>query len=122
MIESIGQIAIPARDLEASIAFYRDVLGLPLLFRAPPGLAFFQCGEVRLMLALPEPAQTSAPAAAVYYRVPDINVAHRALADRGASLIDEPHMIARLPDREVWMFFAKDPADNTVGIMAEPRL
>lgn len=122
MIQSVGQIAIRTNDLDASIAFYRDVLGLPFLFRAPPGLAFFQCGEVRLMINTPENREHDHPASIVYYRVEDIRAAYADLKDKDAPLVDEPHMIARLPDREVWMFFLKDPAGNTLGIMAEPRL
>ena len=122
MIQSVGQIAIRSQDLDASIAFYRDVLGLPFLFRAPPGLAFFPCGEVRLMINTPENPEHDHPASIVYYRVDDVNAAYAALKAKDAPLIDEPHMIARLPDREVWMFFLKDPSGNTLGIMAEPRI
>ena len=44
MIEKVGQIAIAISDLETSVKFYRDTLGLELLFEVPPGLAFFNCG------------------------------------------------------------------------------
>ena len=121
MIQSVGQIAIPCDDLDASIAFYRDSLGLPFLFRAP-NLAFLQCGEVRLMLSLPEANDAARHGSIVYYRVADVRAAYVALRARDVPLIDEPHMIARLPDREVWMFFVKDPSGNTVGIMAEPPI
>jgi methylmalonyl-CoA/ethylmalonyl-CoA epimerase len=50
----IGQIAIPVGDLDRAVQFYGDVLGLRLLFRVPPALAFFDCGGVRLMLSPPE--------------------------------------------------------------------
>ena len=53
----VGQLAVPVTDLERAVAFYRDVLGLRFLFRAPPGLAFLQCGEVRLMLSQPQPGE-----------------------------------------------------------------
>ncbi len=49
-IQNIGQISIIVHDLERATAFYRDTLGLPLLFTVP-NLAFFDCGGVRLMLA-----------------------------------------------------------------------
>jgi methylmalonyl-CoA/ethylmalonyl-CoA epimerase len=116
VIGSVGQIAIGSVDLDADVAFYRDVLGLRFLFRAPPGLAFFQVGEVRLMLS-----SEGGVSPVVYYRVEDIQAAYTTLKGR-ATTVDEPHMIARLPDREVWMFFLKDPSGNTVGIMAEPKI
>jgi len=53
-IQNIGQICINVQDLQRATAFYRDVLGLPLLFTVP-NLAFFDCGGVRLMLG---PAET----------------------------------------------------------------
>jgi methylmalonyl-CoA/ethylmalonyl-CoA epimerase len=88
-----------------------------------PNLAFFQAGEVRLMLALPEGNQTGPRASSViYYRVDDIRTAYAELGSRGATFVDEPHLIARLPDREVWMFFLKDPAGNLLGVMSEPPI
>jgi catechol 2,3-dioxygenase-like lactoylglutathione lyase family enzyme len=52
-IENIGQIAINTHDVERAIAFYRDTLGLEFLFQAGP-LAFFMCGDVRIMLSVAE--------------------------------------------------------------------
>ena len=48
-IDGLGQISIIAHDLPRATAFYRDVLGLPLLFTAGV-LAFFDCCGVRLFL------------------------------------------------------------------------
>jgi methylmalonyl-CoA/ethylmalonyl-CoA epimerase len=117
VIQAVGQVAIPSGELDASIAFYRDVLGVPFLFRAGE-LAFFQCGEVRLMLT----AEGAGASSIVYYRVEDVRAAYDALKAKEAPLVDEPHLIARLPDREVWMFFLRDPSGNTLGVMAEPRI
>src|SRR6476661_2254079 len=104
----IGQLAMHVRDLDAAVAFYRDALGLPLLFTAPPGLAFFDCAGLRLMLARPEEGEAPRGNSVVYFSVPDIHGAHAALAARGVPFVDAPHVIARLPDREVWMVFLKD--------------
>jgi hypothetical protein len=49
----VGQIAVPVLDVERAIGFYRDVLGMRFLFKAPPGLGFFDCSGVRLMLDEP---------------------------------------------------------------------
>lgn len=116
----IGQIAIPVADLDRAVTWYADVLGLLLLFRAPPGLAFFECGGVRLMLTRPE-APNSAGAGVVYYGVPDIRSAHTALAARGAAFVDAPHLVARLPDHELWMAFCHDSEGNLLGLMSELR-
>lgn len=118
-LDRIGQIALPVHDLASAVAFYRDVLRMPFLFQAPPGLAFFQCGDVRLMLALPENPEQARGASTIYYRVDDIQVSHATLRDRGVTFVDEPHLIARLPDREVWMCFFRDLSENLLGLMSE---
>jgi methylmalonyl-CoA/ethylmalonyl-CoA epimerase len=117
-LDRIGQIAIRARELDASVAFYRDTLGMRFLFRTPT-LAFFQCGGVRLMLAVAESAAVDHPASIVYYQVDDLAEAHRQLVARGVAFTSDPHLIARLPDREVWMAFFEDVAGNLLGLMSE---
>lgn len=119
-ITQIGQIAITVQDLARAVAFYRDVLGLNLLFQAPPGLAFFQCGEVRLMLSRPEGIAGQAMTV-LYYKVPDIHQAYQALQAHAVNFMDEPHLVAKLPDHELWMFFCHDSEGNTIALMAELR-
>ena len=81
-LSQIGQIAINVRDLDRATAFYRDVLGMTFLFTVP-AMAFFQCGDVRVMLGEMEQPEHQHPASIVYYRVADIEVAHEALVARG---------------------------------------
>lgn len=119
--DRIGQIAIAVGDLDRAVAWYADVLGLPLLFRAPPGLAFFDCGGVRLMLSRPEPPSAELRTSVVYYRVADIHLAYAGLRSRGAAMVDEPHLIARLPDHDLWMAFCHDSEGNLLGLMSEIR-
>jgi methylmalonyl-CoA/ethylmalonyl-CoA epimerase len=120
-IERIGQIAIPVADLERAVAFYSEVLGLRLLFRAPPGLAFFDCGGVRLMLSKPEGADAPARAGILYYLVPDIRAAHAVLVERGVTFVQPPHPVARLPDHELWLALCRDSEDNLLALMSEVR-
>ena len=119
--ERIGQIAIPVDDLDRAVGFYADVLGLRLLFRAPPGLAFFDCGGVRLMLSRPEALEHSSRGSVIYYLVADLRAAHAALAARGADIVQPPHLIARMPDHDLWMAFLHDSEGNLVGLMSELR-
>ena len=119
-LESIGQIAIPAHDLPRAVAFYRDALGLEYMFEAGP-LAFFRCGDVRIMLAVPENGEVAHPSSIVYFRVDDIHGARAELAGRGVPFDDEPHLIARMPDHELWMTFFRDPDRNLLGLMSEIR-
>jgi methylmalonyl-CoA/ethylmalonyl-CoA epimerase len=119
-IENIGQVAIRARDLPAAVAFYRDMLGLDFLFEAGT-LAFLMCGDVRLMLAVPENDTVDHESSTVYFRVPDIQAAYSRLSERGVPFVDEPHLIAKLPDHELWMVFFRDPDGNLMGLMSEVR-
>jgi methylmalonyl-CoA/ethylmalonyl-CoA epimerase len=119
-VENIGQVAIRARDLPAAVAFYRDTLGLEYLFEAGT-LAFFACGDVRLMLAVPESEAVDHESSTVYFRVEDLQAAYAELQERGVAFVDEPHLIAKMPDHELWMVFFRDPDGNLMGLMSEVR-
>jgi len=120
-LSSIGQIAMPVRDLARGVAFYRDRLGLRFLFQVPPGLAFFQCGDIRLMVEVPPDKEFQRPGSVLYFKVGDIDGAYRELRDRGVVFRDEPHLIAKMPDHELWMAFFDDGEGNTHGLMQERR-
>ena len=120
-LSRIGQIAVPVKDLAAAVAFYRDVLGMRFLFEFPK-LAFFDCGGVRLLLDVPETPDFARHASVIYYAVDDIRATHEALVARGVPFMGEPHLIARMPDHELWMAFFKDPDENVLALMSEvPR-
>jgi catechol 2,3-dioxygenase-like lactoylglutathione lyase family enzyme len=114
----LGQIAMPVRDPARGLAFYRDILRLPFLFEAPP-LSFFDCGGVRLMLSVPSAPEYDHPGSILYFEVPDIAAAHAELSGRGVRFKDTPHLLARLPDHELWMTFFEDSEGNTLALMAE---
>ena len=119
-IQSIGQIAIVVHDLPKAVEFYRDKLGLHFLYEFP-GLAFFDCGGVRIMLSFPENAEFDHPASILYYKVADIQAAWRVLEARGVKLEDEPHVIARMPDHDLWICAIRDPENNLVELMSEVK-
>ena len=119
MLAEIGQIAVTVKDVDRAVAFYRDTLGMTLLFQAPPGLAFFGCGSVRLMLSKPEKPEFDHPASIIYYRVADIGNAASELASKGVSFIHEPAVVHRTDTEELWMGFFKDSEDNTLALMSE---
>jgi len=93
----IAQIAVMVRDLERATAFYRDKLGIPFLFNAPPKMAFFDCDGIRLMLRVPERADLAHAASILYFKVPDIDMAYEALSGRGVVLEDKPTLVAAIP-------------------------
>ena len=118
-LAQIGQIAIAMKDLPRAVAFYRDVLGLPFLFEAPPKLAFFDCAGVRLMLSEPEKPEFDHPASIIYYRVMNMQESVAVLKSRGAVFESDPHLIAKMPNHDLWMAFLRDPERNLIGLMSE---
>src|SRR6476660_6958968 len=119
-IVRIGQIAINVQNVDRATAFYRDKLGLTLLFTTGP-LAFFDCGGVRLMLTRPEKPEFDHPSSILYFAVTDIQAAHAKMQEKGVRFEDEPHLIARMPDHDLWMVFFRDSEENLMGLMSEVR-
>jgi len=117
-LSRIGQISIVVKDVERATAFYRDALGMRFLFEYP-GLAFFDCDGVRIMLSKAEKPEFDHPSSVLYFRVPDIQAAYEALRARHVEFEDEPHIIARMPDHDLWMTFFRDQDDNILALMAE---
>ena len=121
MLESIGQIAVNVKDTARARAFYRDVLGLKHLFDAGPTLAFFQCGGVRLMLSPASKPEYDHPGSIIYYKVADLAATHAAMAAKGAAFEAAPHLVATMPDHELWMAFLRDSEGNLLALMEEKR-
>jgi len=119
-IKDIGQIAINCHDVKRATEFYREKLGLRMLYEFP-GLAFFDCGGVRLMLTKPETAELDHPSSIIYYRVADIQQATRAIAEKGVAIENEPRMIARMPDHDLWLSNVRDTEGNIIAFMAEMK-
>ena len=120
-IARLGQIQIRAHDVERAADFYEKTLGMKLLFKAPPGLAFFDCGGIRLMLDRPEKPEFDHASSILYFSVADIKATHAGLKDKGVRFEDEPHLIARLPDHDLWMTFFRDSEDNVLALMSEVK-
>lgn len=119
-LKKIGQINIPVLDLERSVNYYRDTLGMEFLFQVP-GMAFFDCGGIRILLSLPEDEAHDHPSSIIYFYVDDIHTATEALLERGVTFFKEPHLVAEMPDHELWMSFFEDPDQNTLALMSEIR-
>jgi methylmalonyl-CoA/ethylmalonyl-CoA epimerase len=114
----ILQIGVSVDDLQTMTEFYRDSLRLPFLFAAP-GMSFFDCGGVRLMLSLPETGSEGCHGSILYLRSDDIAAAHRELGARGVSFRGAPHVVHRAPGMELWMAFFEDPEGNLLALASE---
>jgi catechol 2,3-dioxygenase-like lactoylglutathione lyase family enzyme len=115
----IGQIHVSVSDVDRAVAFYRDVLGVPFLFRVPgQPMAFFDCDGVRLYLGAPE-SEDFRSRVVLYFTVDDVDEAYDALKQRGLEFVDAPHVVARMEDVELRMAFFRDPDGNNLALMAE---
>ncbi len=110
-LSRIGQISVNVHDLDRAAAWYRDRLGMKHLFTVPK-MAFFGCGDIRLMLALPEKPEFDHPSSIIYFKVDEIHRAHEVLDSRGVRFQSPPHLIARMEKHDLWMAFFRDSEDN----------
>ena len=117
----IGQIAVVCKDVARATAFYRDTLGVSFLFSAGPNLSFLDAGGTRLMLSAAEQKEHDHPGSLLYFFVSDIEGIYRDLKARGVSFVDEPHLIAKMPDHDLWLCAFHDTEGNTMAIMEEKR-
>ena len=116
----IAQLMIPVKSIERGTAFYKDVLGLPFLFSAPPQMSFFDCGGVRLFLSQADGGGDSE--SILYFRVEDIRLVHVALASQGVEFRDAPHMIHRHEDgTEEWMTVFNDQEGRPLALIEQVR-
>jgi len=116
---TVGQLLIPIDDFEKGVAFYRDILGLPFLFAAPPQMAFFSCGTVRLLVGVVPAGQKAQRGSAIYFQVPDIHAVFSSLEARGVRFAAKPHIVNRTPTSELWLAEFADPDGNQLALMSE---
>jgi methylmalonyl-CoA/ethylmalonyl-CoA epimerase len=118
-VTHLGQVAQHADDLDRAVAFYRDVVGLTFIARFdPPGLAFFDLGNTRLLL------EAGASPALLYLGVDDVAAETERLRAAGAVIESEPHVIfvdesglfGRPGEAEEMSFF-RDSEGNLVGLV-----
>jgi predicted enzyme related to lactoylglutathione lyase len=120
-ITNIGQISIIVKDVERATAFYRDVLGLPLLFTVP-SMAFFDCGGVRLMLGTASSPEYDHPSSILYFRIADIKAGYERLVESNVDIVAPPRLIAPMPTHDLWMTAFRDSEGNIHQLMSEvPR-
>jgi methylmalonyl-CoA/ethylmalonyl-CoA epimerase len=116
-LSTIGQIAITVSQPDQAIAFYRDKLGMKLLFQVP-NMGFFDCGGIRLMLTAAEtPGENHS--SILYFKVVDIREAQQTLAARGVTFEGEPALVVRMPDHDLWMTSFRDLDGNLLALMSE---
>jgi methylmalonyl-CoA/ethylmalonyl-CoA epimerase len=118
MLSQLGQIALNVSDVDRTEKFYGDILGLRKIYRYGD-LVFYDCAGVRLMLSKPENGEAITPQGAIYFKVPDVVIARKEIEGRGGTFVDKPHLVAPMPDHDLWMTFLRDPDGHMVALMME---
>ena len=118
-LSQIGQIFVNVKDLDRAIAFYRDTLGMTFLFQAPPNMAFFTCGEIRIMMGIADRPEIDHPASVIYYKVDDIERVYEVFKARGVEFIIKPHLVAPMPTYDLWLADFRDSEGNILALMSE---
>jgi methylmalonyl-CoA/ethylmalonyl-CoA epimerase len=121
-LSRIGQIFVNVKDIDRAIGFYRDILGMSFLFEAPPRMAFFDCDGIRLMLGVADRPDLDHPASIIYYKVADIERVYETFKARGVHFETKPHLVAPMPDYDLWLADFRDSENNLLALMSEvPR-
>lgn len=118
-LSAIAQIAVTVHDIDRAVEFYRDKLGMKLLFTAPPSLAFFDCDGIRLMLSPPPKPEFDHPSSIIYFKVADIQEATRILTERGVQFEEQPVFVANMGTYDLWLASFRDSENNILAMMSE---
>jgi methylmalonyl-CoA/ethylmalonyl-CoA epimerase len=117
-LSAIEQIAVTAHDIERAVAFYRDRLGMKLLFSVPPNLAFFDCNGIRVMLSLPAKPEFDHPSSVIYFNVDNIQQALATLSARGVQFEEQPTFVADMGTYDLWLASFRDSENNLLALMS----
>ncbi len=117
---NIVQAAVTVTDLGRATAFYRDVLGLPLMFETN-GMLFFQTGNVRLLVGL-NPNGAPSDGSALYFDAPDIDALRAGLEARGVEFAEPTEVLQRTETHELKLALFRDPDGNLLGLLGEVPL
>jgi len=118
-LNQIAQIFVNVKDLDRATAFYRDVLGMTYLFSAPPGMVFFDCGGIRIMLGRADGPELDHIASVIYYKVAEIEKVAEVFKARGVEFIVDPHLVAPMPTYDLWLADFRDSEGNILALMSE---
>jgi methylmalonyl-CoA/ethylmalonyl-CoA epimerase len=116
---TIGQLMIPIEDFDRGVSFYKSTLGLPFLFSAPPQMAFFMCGSIRLLVGVMPAGQAAQRGSTIYFKVDDIQGVASSLKSEGVGFLAEPHVVHRTATSELWLAEFTDPDGNQLALMSE---
>lgn len=116
----LTQVALTTRDLERSRQFYRDTLGLPLLFESG-GMMFFDLGGTRLMIGTENTA--GEPGGSIlYFDASDIDTLGPALEKKGIRFLGPTQVVQRTATHALKIRAFRDPDGNVLQLMGNVPL
>ena len=118
-LSQISQISVNVHDLARAAAFYKETLGMKQLFTVPPKMAFFDAGGIRLMLAIPERPNLDHPSSILYFKVSDIENAHKVLESRAVHFETKPMLVAPMATHDLWLAEFRDSENNILALLCE---
>jgi len=118
-LSQISQISVNVHDLARAAAFYKETLGMKHLFTVPPKMAFFDAGGIRLMLAIPERPNLDHPSSILYFKVSDIENAHKVLESRAVHFETKPMLVAPMATHDLWLAEFRDSENNVLALLCE---
>lgn len=116
ILSGVCQVALASADPAALVAFYRDTLGLPVLFEAS-GMTFFQTGAARLMIGPAQPGQQVGGDAVIYFEPRDWSAAEAKLEAAGVAFASSAQVVQRAEGRELALRAFKDPEGHTLALL-----
>ncbi len=116
LLNSIVQVAISSTDPAKLVAFYRDTLGVPLLFEAS-GMAFFQTGATRFMIGPARQGQHIGGDVIIYFEPNDWTEANAKLEAAGVAFIAPATAVQQNQGRELMVRAFKDPEGHTLALL-----
>lgn len=110
------QVGLSCRDLHRARSFYRDTLGLPLLFEAG-NMLLFQLEGLRLMIGLAQKPDQPIGGAIIYFDAPDIDALGAALESRGVKFLGPAVIVQQTQTHELRLREFYDPDGNALALM-----
>ncbi|MBV9570858.1 MAG: VOC family protein [Alphaproteobacteria bacterium] len=112
----LAQVGLSCRDLDRARNFYRDTLGLPLLFEAG-NMLFFQCEGLRLMVGLASKPEQPIGGSIIYFDAPDIDALGAALEAKGVKFIGAAVTVQQTDTHDLKLREFYDPDGNPLALM-----
>ena len=103
---------LPAQDMEESMNFYKEVLGLHIKFDfSDKGMVAFNVGDEEPAIILKNTSKFPDVKPAIWFEVEDVKETYQQMRAKGIVFFSEPFRI-----RTGWAVEFTDPSGNRLGI------